>query len=164
MPTPLPITDLHPPLRSASDEESGVRARPRRRQPLVAVAHPHEERRVWLAATLARDGHHVVSVPDGQSLVVQLEHWVMSRQRPGLLVMARHLPGWGGDAIARSLRASRWDIPSLVILDPEEAHLRDAHLGADAVFVWPFDADDLRTAALNLIDGRRGRRRSAASS
>jgi two-component system, OmpR family, response regulator MprA len=105
-----------------------------------------------LVRTLAAEGHHVESAPDGGAALAAVE-----RRAPEAVVLDVAMPGLDGLAVTRRLRARGFTAPVLLLTARDAVADRVAGLeaGADDYVVKPFAAEEL-LARLAAIE-RRGR-------
>lgn len=131
-----------------ADEELGV-TRPAR----VLLAEDDAALRRLLADKLRKDGYVVEEAESGLELLTRLG---IQRGAFDLVISDIRMPGVSGLEVLEGLRngyePGSWAIPVILITafgDPE-THAEAARLGA-VIFDKPFDVDDLRTCALNLV-------------
>ena len=125
----------------------------------VLLAEDDSEMRRLLTRALTRDGHKVVAVENGLALLALLHADRAAAIPFDLLVTDLRMPGMGGLAVIRELRAWGSSLPILLItaFSTEETLAMASDLNVAAVFSKPFDIDDLRTAVLYVLDGSRCR-------
>lgn len=141
-----------PPAPRTDDRHARTRrVRWAERRPRVIVAHPSHHVRWFVASALRLDDHRVACVRSGAELTARLAHWTLGGGRADLVVCGPHLHGVTAGELIRGLAGSEWQTPILGVIGPHDARFADELSGADATFAWPFDADDLRTAALHLV-------------
>lgn len=125
------------------------------RRPRVLVAHPNHHIRWWVSAALRLDDHDVACARNAADLVTRLASWMVEGRPADLLICGPRLGSVGGRELIEALRGSDWVVPVLGVVGPHDG-LDAMELGeANGVFSWPFDSDDLRTAALNLVPAAR---------
>jgi DNA-binding response OmpR family regulator len=134
-------------------------ARPAR----VLVAEDDLDMRSGIACSLRHDGYEVVEAQDGGELLEEIGDELLSAHavRPDLIVSDICMPGNSGLEVLAGLRKAEWQTPVILItaLADDETRAKAARLGASAVFVKPFEIDDLRTAVMLTLT--RARRRGA---
>ncbi len=125
----------------------------------VVVAEDDPEMRALVAQCLRRDSHHVFEVGDGGRLLVRIGRQYRSHEpepRIDLLVTDLRMPIVTGLAILRGLRAAHCTTPVILMtaFGDDELRREAAELGA-VLLDKPFAMDDLRAAALNLLERAR---------
>lgn len=136
------IDDRHPTER---------RVRWGERRPRVIVAHPSHHVRWFLAAALRLDDHHVACARSWPELSTRLAQWTVESRPADLVICGPRLHGISVSELVDGLDGSEWSTRVLGVLGPHEGPLASELERAQGVFSWPFDADDVRTAALNLV-------------
>jgi DNA-binding response OmpR family regulator len=121
----------------------------------ILVVDDEAELRALLERSFAREGHHVVAVPDGAQA---LEHAVGDGFDVVLLDVALG-PGPSGYDVARELRARRNVVPIIMLtaLDSEADAVQGLEAGADDYVTKPFGLAELRSrirAVLRRAGGR----------
>jgi DNA-binding response OmpR family regulator len=96
---------------------------------------------------LARDGHTVECVPDGQEALRRI-----AEQRPDLVVLDLMLPGMSGLEVCRRLR-ERWPVPVVMLtaLGDETDRLAGFELGADDYVTKPFSPRELAMRVRSVL-------------
>lgn len=124
----------------------------------VVLAEDDSEMRHMVADGLRRDGYFVEEIADGMEL---LERIGRAGEEPLDLVVSDVLmPGNTGIeallALRNPFRVGVCDTPVILITAFADDEVADQaeRLGA-ILFAKPFDVDDLRTAAINLVQPRR---------
>lgn len=114
-----------------------------------------------VATALHKDGCEVVEVADGERLLVRLASTYLNGTADvayDLLISDVRMPVYSGLAILEGLRDAGWKTPVILMtgFGDEGVRTRAEELGA-IMIDKPFDVDDLRTAALKILDatGRR---------
>lgn len=120
------------------------------RRPRVIVAHASHHVRWFLAAALRLDDHHVACVKSWPELSSRLSQWTIAGRPADLVLCGPRLHGISAAELIDGLHDSDFDARVVGILGPHDAALATELDRAHAVFAWPFDADDVRTAVLNL--------------
>ena len=131
-------------------------ARSTKISPRVLLAEDDPEMRELVAAKLRLDGHDVVAVPDGGRLLVRIANAYVGEHAHdafALIVSDIRMPVCSGLSILEGLRKAHWSTPVILMtaFGDEATRARAATLDA-VLFDKPFDVDDLRTAALYLLD------------
>jgi CheY-like chemotaxis protein len=137
-------------------DEAMVRERPR-----VLVAEDDDDLRALIVWGLGTDGYDVVEARNGREAIDEVAGSLLldeGERPPDLIITDVRMPGVTGVSLLAGIRARGWRIPIIVMTayDIETMRPEADRLGADVVFSKPFDIDDLRTAAMNLL----GRKRS----
>jgi DNA-binding response OmpR family regulator len=122
----------------------------------VLVGHQDRTLRNRLAGALARDGHWVRAVEDGNAVLECIADALLAESappRPDLLLVEIDLPGRRGVDLLADLRGVGWTTPFVLI-----ARTRHRELIASVrrfenavVFEEPYETDDLRTAVTLLL-------------
>ena len=138
--------------RSSSSRKLAVHER----QPRVLLVEDDADLRMLLAEVLERDGCEVIQAPDGtEALAVLAEpHPAEAETRPiDLIISDVHLPGCTGLQILQGVREQDRTTPIILItgFGNQEVRQRARQFGVTAFFDKPFEADDLRTAVLNIL-------------
>lgn len=124
--------------------------------PRVVVADDDYELRTLIASVLRRDGYAVTEVADGYELQKFLAARRLDRpDRPvDLVISDLRMPGRSGLDVLASLRSDDWGTPFILMTAFSNANMQNEanRLGAAAVFSKPFELDDLRTIACNLVE------------
>jgi EAL domain-containing protein (putative c-di-GMP-specific phosphodiesterase class I)/DNA-binding response OmpR family regulator len=122
---------------------------------LVYVADDVQANRHLLEAILARGGFgNVTSFPDGESLLSAI-----AQQEPDLIFLDLRMPGVDGFEVLRSIRerpAGEAYLPVIVLTAESSPEARRLALeaGANDYVTKPFDADEVRLRARNLLETR----------
>jgi DNA-binding response OmpR family regulator len=125
----------------------------------VLLAEDDNELRALLASSLREDGFEVVEVADGNVLVDRLADAMSSDGSLNgfdLVVSDIRMPGFSALEVMTGMRRLLQRTPVVLITafgDPK-THERAKRLGAARVFDKPFDVDELRAAALELVKQR----------
>jgi two-component system chemotaxis response regulator CheY len=94
-------------------------------------------------STLADEGYHVVTAPDGAAALDAIE-----RQEPALILLDMKMPIMDGWAFASAYRRQpEPHAPIVVMTAAADAARRAADVGAEAYLAKPFDLADL----LNVV-------------
>jgi len=128
------------------------RVRWSQRRPRVLVAHPDHHVRWFVSAALRIDDHHVACARTGPELTGRLAQWMVAGRPADLVLCGPRLSGIAGRELIAGLRRSDWAVPVLGVVGPHDRLHAPELAEADAVFAWPFDPDDLRTAVIALVD------------
>ena len=96
---------------------------------------------------LARDGHTVECVHDGQEALRRI-----AEQRPDLVVLDLMLPGMSGLEVCRRLR-ERWPVPVVMLtaLGDETDRLAGFEIGADDYVTKPFSPRELAMRVRSVL-------------
>jgi DNA-binding response OmpR family regulator len=134
----------------------------------VLLAEDDDEMRALVAAALRGDGYEVVEASDGGRLLVAITDAYAdgsAREAFDLVVSDVRMPVSSGLSVLESLRKASWTTPVILMtaFGDDATRSRAEALGA-VLFDKPFDVDDLRTIALNLVQaGRQGHAPQRAS-
>ena len=117
----------------------------------VLICEDDANLRTLVRLALGEEGYSFFEAPDGQS---GLE--LARRIRPDLIVLDLMLPGRSGIDVLRELRNGDEfaDTPVLVISAWSYSDEAAVEAGADRFVAKPFDPDQLREAAVELLEGR----------
>jgi DNA-binding response OmpR family regulator len=146
------MTELAPPpLTPRSPRARALMSTPAR----VLLAEDDDEMRSMVASTLREDGYEVIEASDGGRLLVAITD-AYSEGRPreayDLVISDVRMPVASGLSVVESLRKANWKTPVILMTAfGDEATRRRAEALGAILFDKPFDVDDLRTIALNLI-------------
>jgi DNA-binding response OmpR family regulator len=126
------------------------------KKPRVLLAEDDLEMRTMIACALRSDGHEVIEVADGWQLLQYLTTHTLNAapdERIDLLISDVRMPGKSGLDVLAGMRWADWPMPVILItaFGDLQTHAEARRLGAAAVFDKPFELDDLRTLALNLL-------------
>jgi DNA-binding response OmpR family regulator len=117
----------------------------------IILAEDDHEMRDMLAMSLRKDGYDVTLAKDGSELLARLAF-----QEFDVVVSDIRMPGCNGMSVLEGLRDARWTMPIILMTAFGDAETRARVESNDAVlFDKPFDVDDLRTAIMNLVHGRK---------
>ncbi|HEY4117916.1 MAG TPA: response regulator [Byssovorax sp.] len=121
----------------------------------VLVAEDDDDMRDLVAGALRLDGYDVVEVCDGGRFIVQVSEayeQLDARTVFDLVVSDIRMPVASGLSVVETLRRAQWRTPVILMTAFVDDELRRRAKALDAVlFDKPFDIDDLRTIALNLL-------------
>jgi CheY-like chemotaxis protein len=123
----------------------------------ILLAEDDADLRALIAWSLRRDGHEVVEVADGSTLIVELALFYLSgagRGKDVLLVTDLRMPGMDPFTVLETLH-QRGRQPPFILLTAfgsPEVHQQARDLGALAVFDKPFDIDELREVVRRAIE------------
>ena len=127
-----------------------------KRRPRVLLVEDDADLRMLIAQVLERDGCEVIQASDGsEALVVLGEQYLVEQTRPiDLVISDVQLPGWTGLQILQGIRKRDRTTPIILItgFGDQEVRRRARVFGVTAFFDKPFEADDLRTAVLNILE------------
>jgi len=104
---------------------------------------------------LRLDHHDVVEANSAGAFLDQLGSYFVlgiSGSPPDVIVTDTEIPGAAGFETLAALRDLDVRVPLVLVAESLDEELRAA-TGAKAIFVPPFDLDDLRTVVLNLVPG-----------
>jgi DNA-binding response OmpR family regulator len=117
----------------------------------IIVADDDHEMRELLATSLRKDGYDVTLAKDGGELLARL-----ACQEFDVVISDIRMPVCNGMNVLEGLRDARWTTPVILMTAFGDAETRARVESNDAVlFDKPFDVDDLRTAIMNLVHGRK---------
>jgi len=137
------------PLAEAKTAEASSTAN----QPLVLIAEDHAELRQYLRGQLSED-YLILEAENGQT---GLE--LAKSRMPELIISDVRMPGMDGLAFAERLKQAEATSHIPIILLTALAERPDVHAGlstgADAYLTKPFDTEELRIRAAQLIQQRR---------
>ena len=126
-----------------------------KRRPRVLLVEDDADLRVLIALALERDGCEVIKASDGtEALGVLGEQYLVEHTRPiDLIISDVRLPGWTGLQILQGIRKRDRTTPIILMtgFGDQEVRQRARQFGVTAFFDKPFEADDLRTAVLNIL-------------
>ena len=125
----------------------------------VLLAEDDDDTRRMIAAALRQDGYEIIEARTGGELLDYVGSSVLFRDGsppPDCIVSDVRMPGFTGTGILAGLRDTGCDLPFVVMtaFGNDEARCEAQQMGADAVFLKPFDIDDLRTVVRNLLPRR----------
>ena len=121
----------------------------------VLLAEDDSEMRSLIACALRLDGYDVLEAEDGGRLLVAITDAYTDgdgRDAFDLVISDVRMPVASGLAVLESLRKANWQTPVILMtaFGDDATRARAEALGA-VLFDKPFDVDDLRTIALNLV-------------
>jgi DNA-binding response OmpR family regulator len=118
----------------------------------VLICEDDSNLRTLVRLALGEAGFRFFEAPDGPSGLA-----LARRTRPDLIVLDLMLPGRSGLDVLRDLRDSREFAETPVIVISAWSHSDDAALeaGATRFVAKPFDPDELRDAAVALLENDR---------
>ena len=125
-------------------------ARPERCQRRrILLAEADGESRRLLRQVLREDGHRVVAVGDGVSLLGEVAATLLEGEGMpfDLIISEQRLPGITGLSVLAGLRQGAWATPFILITAPPDAMVTsDARRLEGTVLLKPFDLQALRAA------------------
>lgn len=132
--------------------------------PLVLVAEDDEELRYLMTRALRHDGYEVVATPDADGLLCMVDSLVAAGREVGLIVSDVRMPGIDGIELTRRVCAAGLEAPVILVSAFASPQLRERAWAAGVTYLLskPFELDDLRTLALNLLTGPASLRRNSA--
>jgi DNA-binding response OmpR family regulator len=115
----------------------------------VLICEDDPNLRTLVRLALGDDGYRFFEAPDGPSGLA-----LARRTRPDLIVLDLMLPGRSGLDVLRELRNAPDFAETPVIVISAWSHSDDAAVraGADRFVAKPFDPDELRDAAIALLE------------
>jgi DNA-binding response OmpR family regulator len=117
----------------------------------IILAEDDHEMRDMIATSLEKDGYEVTLAKDGGELLARLAF-----QEFDVVISDIRMPVCNGMTILEGLRDARWTVPVILMTAFGDAETRARVESKDAVlFDKPFDVDDLRTAIMHLVHGRK---------
>jgi two-component system, response regulator, stage 0 sporulation protein F len=127
-----------------------------RRSPQILLAEDDEDTRTIIAAALRRSGYEVVEVKTGAELLEHVGATLLFRDLsppPDLIVSDIRMPGFTGTGVLAGLRDADIDMPFILMTayGGAEARRQSENLGADALFLKPFDIDEFLKTVSSLI-------------
>jgi DNA-binding response OmpR family regulator len=144
----------------AAPVRAGRPARDQRRR--ILLAEDDGEGRRLLRQVLREEGHRVVAVRDGLSLLGEVAATLLEGEGMpfDLIIAEQRLPGVSGMSVLTGLRQCAWTTPFILITAaPDGAIESDARRLEGAVLPKPFDLQALRAAvtdSANRWTGIRG--------
>jgi CheY-like chemotaxis protein len=126
------------------------------RAPCVLVAEDDDSIRAMVAAAFKRDGYDVIEACSGAELLDHIGSSILfgsSYPPPDVIVSDIRMPGFTGLEILAGLRQAGWDTPIVLMTAFGDEHVRDAakKVGANAVFIKPFEIDALSAAVRGML-------------
>jgi CheY-like chemotaxis protein len=128
----------------------------------VILAEDDPAMRRLVAETLSQDGYVVEPVNDGGRLLVEISRQIGAnnerrelRPQIDLIISDIRMPVASGLQIVEALRAARCKTPVILMtaFGDDAARAQAERLNAK-LFDKPFDLEELRTAARQMLDGR----------
>lgn len=121
--------------------------------PLVLVAEDDDEMRRLLTRALRRDGYDVVAASNGDGLARLIAESLRLGREPDLIVSDVRMPHLDGLQLVSGLRAAGSAVKVILVSAFADQATEDtaARLGVAHVLSKPFELDDLRTVAMNLL-------------
>lgn len=117
----------------------------------IILAEDDQEMRDMIASSLRKDGYEVTLAKDGGELLARL-----AKGEFDVVISDIRMPGCSGMNVLEGLREARWTVPVILMTAFGDEETRARVESNDAVFFdKPFDVDDLRTAVMNLVHGRK---------
>jgi len=142
-------------VRDDKDWKAELQEASRARRPVrVLLAEDDRDLCELLASILRKDGYEVLLANDGGQLVDIIASSITKSSAPiDLLISDIRMPGWTGLQVLSAIREIDWSLPVILITGYKEFEtLKEAsRLGATAIFLKPFEIDDLRTAIFNFL-------------
>jgi DNA-binding NtrC family response regulator len=124
----------------------------------VLLAEDDADMRSLVACALRSDGYEVLEAEDGGRLLVAITDAYADgtgRDAFDLVISDVRMPVASGIAVLESLRRANWKTPVILMTAfGDDATRRRAEALGAILFDKPFDVDDLRTIALNLVQDR----------
>lgn len=147
--------------RTAMDTGSTVRAMSHdgvwvAHHPRVLIAEDDPDLHRFLVTVFDQDGYIVDEVKTGFDLLARASRPHSRDQELDLIISDIRMPGLTGLEVLAGLRSPHrpggWNTPVILItaFGDEETHAEAKRLGA-AIFDKPFDIDDLRACAINMV-------------
>ena len=122
-----------------------------RRMTRIILAEDDDEMRDLIASSLRKDGYDVTLAKDGGELLARLAF-----QSFDVVISDIRMPVCSGTHVLDGLRDASWTTPVILMTAFGDEETRAHVESRDAVFFdKPFDLDDLRTAVMNLVHGRK---------
>jgi DNA-binding response OmpR family regulator len=116
----------------------------------VLVVEDEPDIAALIAYQFTREGFGVETVSDGASAIVAI-----ARERPGLVILDRMLPGLSGDEVLERLRAdpATRSVPVLMLTAKreQEDRIEGLELGADDYLTKPFSPEELVLRAKAIL-------------
>lgn len=117
----------------------------------IILAEDDQEMRALIASSLEKDGYDVTLASDGAELLARLAF-----QEFDVVISDIRMPVCNGMTILEGLRDAHWTVPVILMTAFGDEETRARAESKDAVFFdKPFDVDDLRTAVMHLVQGRK---------
>jgi CheY-like chemotaxis protein len=120
------------------------------------VAEDDAEMRELMVGALQRDEYEVRGLGSGLALFDELRRMrADDTPMPALIVSDMRMPGLDGLSLLSRVRGWGLSVPFILVtaFASEETMAEARAGGATAVFSKPFDVDDLRLAAMYVLDG-----------
>ena len=127
-------------------------ARPETTAKTVLICEDDTNLRTLVRLALGEEGYRFFEAPDGPSGLA-----LARRTQPDLIVLDLMLPGRSGLDVLRELRNARdlGETPVIVISAWSHSDEAAVQAGADRFVAKPFDPDELRDAAVALLEDDR---------
>lgn len=117
----------------------------------IILAEDDREMRDLIATSLEQDGYEVTLAKDGGELLARLAF-----QEFDVVISDIRMPVCNGMTVLEGLRDAHWTIPVILMTAFGDEETRSRAESKDALlFDKPFDVDDLRTAIMHLVHGRK---------
>ncbi|MFQ5653164.1 MAG: response regulator transcription factor [Planctomycetota bacterium] len=116
----------------------------------ILVIEDEEHLAVGIKYNLMAEGYRVTTRGDGPSALRFIEK---SPGKVDLVILDLMLPGMSGYAVCETIRASRWEMPVLILSARtlSEDRKRGFDVGANQYLMKPFDLDELLSRVRNLL-------------
>lgn len=125
------------------------------RRPRILLAEDDTDLRMLIAQVLDKDGCEVIEASDGTEALDVLgdQHLAEHTRAIDLIITDVQLPGCTGLQILQGIRERDDTTPIILItaFGDQDVRRRARQFGVTAFFDKPFEADDLRTAVLNIL-------------
>ena len=119
---------------------------------VIVIGEDHEQMRRLIVDALAAEGYDIREAADTQSVLDQV-----AKARPAVLILDVHMPGEGGIAALRKIRADPALRGTRVLLLSGSVEALDAdwatEVGADDHLPKPFQVAELREKVRALVAG-----------
>lgn len=114
----------------------------------VLLVEDDPDRQFRLARLLSAAGHRVVGASSGNGALTLMSQWAVD-----LVMVAEHLAGATGAAVARRIRAAHGHVPVVLVTDRPANHRRkrDQLRGATTEVADPRDVDDVHALVASVL-------------
>jgi signal transduction histidine kinase/DNA-binding response OmpR family regulator len=122
-------------------------------KPILLIAEDNDDARQFILSQLSED-YHVLEAVDGEEAINATQH-----QIPDLIISDVMMPNKDGHEVCRAIkgdeRTSHIPIILLTALSGKDQKISGLNIGADDYLDKPFDIEELKVRARNLIQNRK---------